>query len=102
MLEDYTDASAAAGGFDRPDAVIERKTPRRRQGLDALTAEAAKFLERIDKIEAEAAKRIAKAGDEGAVDAGVVSWASIGAAQQPDPRVKEEARAMKRTRRASA
>src|SRR6476646_2379827 len=66
MLEDYTNASAAAGGFDRNDAVIDRKTARvDDKGWAALTAEAAKFLERVDKIEADAAKRIAKAGDNG-------------------------------------
>jgi DNA-binding transcriptional ArsR family regulator len=104
MLEDYTNASAAAGGFDRPDAVIERKTARvDAKGWTALTTEAAKFLERVDKIEAEAAKRIAKAGDEGAVDAGVVllGFESVPLSNQI-PESKKKRTPMKRTRRASA
>jgi hypothetical protein len=104
MLEDYTNASAAAGGFDRPDAVIERKTARvDAKGWTALTAEAAKFLERVDKIGAEAAKRIAKAGDEGAVDAGVVllGFESVPLSNQI-PESKKKRTPMKRTRRASA
>jgi DNA-binding transcriptional ArsR family regulator len=69
ILEQHVNAAAAAGGFDRLDAVIERKTARvDAKGWAALTAEAAKFLQRVDKIEAEAAKRVAN----GAVDAGVV------------------------------
>jgi DNA-binding transcriptional ArsR family regulator len=104
MLQNHTDASAAAGGFDRPDAVIERKTARvDAKGWTALTTETAKFLERIDKIEAEAAKRIAKAGDEGAVDAGVVllGFESVPLSNQI-PESKKKRTPMKRTRRTSA
>src|SRR3954469_24393811 len=43
MLEDYPNASPAAVGFDRPDAVIERKPARlAEKGWTALPAEAAK------------------------------------------------------------
>ena len=103
MLEDYTNASAAAGGFDRNDAVIERKTARvDDKGWAAITAEAAKFLERIDKIEADAAKRIAKAGDDGAIDAGVVllGFESVPLSTQIPESTKKRT-PMKRTRRAS-
>jgi DNA-binding transcriptional ArsR family regulator len=103
MLEDYTNASAAAGGFDRNDAVIERKTARvDDKGWAAITAEAAKFLERVDKIEADAAKRIAKAGDDGAIDAGVVllGFESVPLSTQIPESTKKRT-PMKRTRRAS-
>jgi DNA-binding transcriptional ArsR family regulator len=104
MLEDYTNASAAAGGFDRADAVLERKTARvDDKGWAALAAEAAKFLERVDKIEADAAKRIAKAGDEGAIDAGVVllGFESVPLSNQIPESTKKRT-PMKRTRRATA
>jgi DNA-binding transcriptional ArsR family regulator len=73
MLEAHTHAAGVAGGFDGPNAVIARKLARLdAKGCIALGSEARKFLERVDKIEAEAAKRLAKAGDADAVDAGVV------------------------------
>jgi hypothetical protein len=103
MLEDYTNASAAAGGFDRTDAVIERKTARLdEKGWTALTAEAAKFLERVDKIEADAAKRLAKAGAEEGLDAGVVllGFESVPLSTQIPESTKKRT-PMKRTRRAS-
>jgi DNA-binding transcriptional ArsR family regulator len=76
MLEDHTNASAAAGGFDRPDAVLERKTARLdERGWKALTAEVQKLLDRVARIEADAAKRLDRAGGEGAVEAGVVALA---------------------------
>lgn len=103
MLEDYTNASAAAGGFDRNDAVLGRKTARLdERGWNALTAEATKFLERIDKIEADAAKRLTKAGDEGAIDAGVVllGFESVPLSTQIPESTKKRT-PMKRTRRAS-
>jgi DNA-binding transcriptional ArsR family regulator len=73
MLEDYANISAAAGGFDRADALLERKTAKLDdKGWKALTAEAQKFLERIDRLAAESAKRLERTNGEGAVDAGVV------------------------------
>jgi DNA-binding transcriptional ArsR family regulator len=104
MLDAHTQASANAGGFDRPDAVIERKNPRvDAKGWSALTAEAAKFLERVDKIEAEAAKRIAKAGDDGSVHAGVVllGFESLPLSNQI-PKSKTKRKPAKRTPRATA
>jgi DNA-binding transcriptional ArsR family regulator len=104
MLEDHTNASAAAGGFDRSDALLERKTARLDdKGWKALTTEAAKFLERVDRIEADAAKRLTKAGDEGAIEAGVVllGFESVPLSTQI-PESKKKRTPMKRTRRASA
>ena len=104
MLEDYTNASAASGGFDRSDAVLERKTARvDDKGWAALVAEAAKFLDRVDKIEADAAKRIAKAGDDGALDAGVVvlGFESVPLSNQIPESTKKRT-PMKRTRKTAA
>jgi DNA-binding transcriptional ArsR family regulator len=100
-LEEFSRASAAAGGFDRVDAVLERKTAKLDdKGWNALTAEAAKFLARVDRIEADAAKRLAKAGDDGAIDAGVVllGFESVPLSTQiPEPTKKS--RPMARPRR---
>jgi DNA-binding transcriptional ArsR family regulator len=104
MLEDYTSASAAAGGFDRADAVLERKTARLDdKGWKALTVEAQKFLERVDRIETEAGKRLTKANGEGAIDAGVVlmGFESVPLSNQI-PESKKKRTPMKRPRRASA
>src|SRR3954454_9594244 len=52
ILEDHANASAAAGGFDRADALLERRSARvDEKGFKALTAEAQKFLDRIERIE---------------------------------------------------
>jgi DNA-binding transcriptional ArsR family regulator len=76
MLQDHTNASAAAGGFDRAEAILERKTARLdEKGFTALRAEMQKLLERIDRIEADAAKRLDRNGGEGAMEAGVVALA---------------------------
>ena len=100
MLEDHTHASAAAGGFDRADAVLERRTARLdERGWKALTAEAQKFLDRIEKIEADAAKRLEKGGEDGAIDAGVVllGFESVPLSEQI-PETKKKRAPMKRTR----
>jgi DNA-binding transcriptional ArsR family regulator len=73
MVENHTNASAAAGGFDRHDAVLERTTVTLdEKGWTALIAEAAKFLQRVDRIETDAAKRLTKTAGNGAIDAGIV------------------------------
>lgn len=103
ILEDHTQASAAAGGFDRADAILERRTATvDERGWKALTAEAQKFLERIAKIEADAAKRLAKAED-GAIEAGVVllGFESVPLSEQI-PETKKKRAPMKRTRRGAA
>lgn len=104
MLEDHTNASAAAGGFDRADALLERRTARLDdRGWKALTTEAQKFLDRIEKIEADAAKRLAKGGEDGAIDAGVVllGFESVPLSEQI-PESKKKRAPMKRTRSRSA
>jgi len=96
MLEDYTHAAAAAGGFDRPDAVLQHKTVKLdERGWKALAAEAEKFIARVEKIEAEAAKRLSKAGAEEAREAGVVlmSFESVPLGDQiPEPKRKAKPR----------
>jgi DNA-binding transcriptional ArsR family regulator len=73
MVENHTNASAAAGGFDRRDALLERMTVRvDEKGWTALAAEGARFLQRVERIGTEATKRLTKAGGDGAIDAGVV------------------------------
>jgi DNA-binding transcriptional ArsR family regulator len=101
MLEDHTTASAAAGGFDRPDALVERRTARvDDKGWKALAAEAQKFLDRVEKIEADAAKRLARTSGEGGLDAGVVllSFESVPLSDQIPPSKKKRT-PMKRARR---
>ncbi|HEU4976125.1 MAG TPA: winged helix-turn-helix domain-containing protein [Baekduia sp.] len=104
MLEDHTQASAAAGGFDRADALLERRTAKvDERGWKALTAEAQKFLDRIAKIEADAAKRLAKADADGAIEAGVVllGFESVPLSEQI-PESKKKRVPMKRARRSAA
>jgi predicted ArsR family transcriptional regulator len=73
-IEDHTEAAAAAGGFDGPEALLARVPARvDARGWTALGAESRKFLERVAKLEGEAAKRIAQASDGVTVrEAGVV------------------------------
>jgi DNA-binding transcriptional ArsR family regulator len=104
MLEDHTQASAAAGGFDRPDALLERRAATLDdRGWKALTTEAQKFLDRIERIEADAAKRLAKGGENGAIEAGVVllGFESVPLSDQI-PESKKKRAPMKRTRRSAA
>jgi DNA-binding transcriptional ArsR family regulator len=104
MLEDYTNASAAAGGFDRAEALLERRTAKvDDKGFKAIAAEAQKLLERIAKIEADAAKRLAKPGAEGGFDAGVVVLAfdSVPLGDQIPESTKKRT-PMKRARRGAA
>jgi DNA-binding transcriptional ArsR family regulator len=66
-------AAVAAGGFDSPEAVIARAGGQvDERGFAALAAEARKFLARVERIEADAAKRLAKSNGAGAIDASVV------------------------------
>ncbi|QEC50497.1 winged helix-turn-helix transcriptional regulator [Baekduia soli] len=101
MLEDVVNASAASGGFDRADAVLERRTARvDERGFKALAAEAQKFLARVEKIEAEAARRLSKADHNGALDAGVVllSYESVALGEQI-PESTKKSTPLKRPRR---
>jgi DNA-binding transcriptional ArsR family regulator len=102
MLEDYTHASAAAGGFDRPEAILARKTAKLdEKGWTALAAECQKLLERVDKIEADAAKRLAKPNAEPAREGAVVlmSFESVSLGDQiPAPKRKAQAKRPPRRR----
>jgi DNA-binding transcriptional ArsR family regulator len=70
----YTNAAAAAGGFDRSDAHFSRTVAKLdAKGWTDLAKACEQLLSRIDAIEADAAKRIAKDPHaEGIVDAGLV------------------------------
>jgi DNA-binding transcriptional ArsR family regulator len=70
----YTNAAAAAGGFDRPDAHFTRTVAKLdAKGWAQLAKACEQLLGRIDAIEAESEKRIAKDPHaEGIADAGLV------------------------------
>jgi DNA-binding transcriptional ArsR family regulator len=71
IIDEYARSSAAAGGFDRPDAHLERRSVRLdAKGFAALSKACAKLLEQADKIAADSAARLEKDAD-GAVDAGI-------------------------------
>jgi DNA-binding transcriptional ArsR family regulator len=70
---DYAAGSAAAGGFDRPDAVITRHSLRLdAAGWDAMVALANQFVADMDEIGAEAAERNAETDGHDTVDVGVI------------------------------
>jgi hypothetical protein len=77
VVDEYARASAAAGGFDRPDAHLDRRVIRvDAKGFADLSKACAKLLAQAEKIEATAAERIAKKADgdgdgEGVVEAGL-------------------------------
>jgi DNA-binding transcriptional ArsR family regulator len=61
VIGEYAKVSAAAGGFDRPDAQLRRAMVRLdAKGFAALSKACDKLLEQAQKIEASAAERIAK------------------------------------------
>jgi DNA-binding transcriptional ArsR family regulator len=70
----YTNAAAAAGGFDRADAHFTRTVAKLdAKGWAQLAKACEQLLAKIDKLEAESAKRIAKDPHaDGIVDAGLV------------------------------
>jgi DNA-binding transcriptional ArsR family regulator len=73
VLAEYARVSAAAGGFDRPDARLQR-TPLRldARGFAQLSKACEKLLERVEKIEADAAKRIGSDPNaEGVIETGL-------------------------------
>jgi DNA-binding transcriptional ArsR family regulator len=73
-IDEYARASAASGGFDRPDAHLTRTSLRLDgEGWDQVAKACLELLERVQRIEAATAERIAQgAGDEEVVDAGLV------------------------------
>lgn len=69
---DYASGSAAAGGFDRPDAHITRTALRLdERGWTKLAAATKKWLAEADRIEGDARKRLEQTGEE-PVDVGLV------------------------------
>ena len=70
----YTNAAAASGGFDRADAHFTRTVARLdAKGWSQLAKACEQLLGKIDSIEADAKKRIAKDPHaDGIVDAGLV------------------------------
>jgi DNA-binding transcriptional ArsR family regulator len=70
----YTNAAAAAGGFDRSDAHFSRTVAKLdAKGWGQLAKACTQLVEKIDAIEADSAKRIAKdPRADGIVDAGLV------------------------------
>jgi DNA-binding transcriptional ArsR family regulator len=59
VIAEYARLSAAAGGFDRSEAQLRRALLRLdARGFDQLSKACEKLLERVEKIEADAAKRI--------------------------------------------
>jgi hypothetical protein len=61
VIAEYARASAAAGGFDRPDAQLRRALLKLdARGFAQLSKVCDKLLEQAEKIEAAAAERIAK------------------------------------------
>jgi DNA-binding transcriptional ArsR family regulator len=75
MIDEYARASAAAGGFDRGDAVLSRRSMRLDgKGFDQLTRLLAKTLEQAQKIEAQSGERIERNPHNGTiVSAGLVT-----------------------------
>jgi DNA-binding transcriptional ArsR family regulator len=70
---EYAAGSAAAGGFDRPDATIERRALRLdEKGWGALAKAAQKWLAEADRIQESAAKRLDQADGADAIDAGLI------------------------------
>jgi len=61
VIGEYARLSAAAGGFDRPDAQLRRLLLKLdARGFAQLSTAVEKLFERLDKIEADADKRLAK------------------------------------------
>ena len=65
VIAEYARLSAAAGGFDRPEAQLRRVLVRLdTRGFDQLSKACEKLLERVEKIEADAAKRMGTHGED--------------------------------------
>ena len=73
VIAEYARLSAAGGGFDRPDAQLRRVLLRLdARGFAQLSKACEKLLERVQKIEADAAKRIGSDPHaEGVIEAGL-------------------------------
>jgi len=63
QMSGYVNAAAARGGFDRSDAHISRSAiTLDEQGWTELSADFAKLLEKIDRVEQQSLERLASAG----------------------------------------
>lgn len=106
VIAEYARASAAAGGFDRPDAQLHRSLVKLdARGFAQLSKACQKLLEQAEKIEAAAAERIAKDPHADAiVEAGLgvmlFDAVRLSAAQQTVGR-EPAARRTKRSRRSA-
>ncbi len=70
---EYASGSAAAGGFDRADAVITRHSLKLdEKGWDQLTRATKKWLAEMDRIEEGAARRLAKTDGHDRLDVGMI------------------------------
>jgi len=107
VIAEYARASAAAGGFDRDEAQLRRALVRLdAKGFAALSKACDKLLEQAEKIESQAADRIAKnphADDIVEAGLGVMLFDAVrlSTAEQTDGR-KPAARRTSRSRRATA
>jgi DNA-binding transcriptional ArsR family regulator len=71
VIGEYARLSAAAGGFDRSDAQLRRVLLRLdAKGFAQLSKACEKLLERVEKIEADSAKRLGS-DSEGVIDTGL-------------------------------
>jgi DNA-binding transcriptional ArsR family regulator len=86
QFQDYADASAAAGGFDRSDAHITRTRMKLdEQGWKDLSKACHELLEKAAKIERDADQRLEKAGpDAASVDVGLINLMFEGAPMMPE------------------
>jgi DNA-binding transcriptional ArsR family regulator len=90
QIGQYVTSSAAAGGFDRAEAHMTRTGLRLdERGWQQLAAATRKWLNEAERIQETAAKRLERAGDgagnEEAVDAGVVVMLFEGSRPPDDP-----------------
>jgi hypothetical protein len=85
QMQDYANASAAAGGFDRPDAHITRTRMKLdEQGWHDLSKACHALLDEAAKIEREAEKRLDDAGpDSPSVDVGLINLMFEGTPMMP-------------------
>jgi hypothetical protein len=85
QMQDYADASAAAGGFDRPDAHITRTRMKLdEQGWRDLSAACHELLAKAAKIERDAEQRLEKAGpDAPSIDVGLINLMFEGTPMMP-------------------
>jgi DNA-binding transcriptional ArsR family regulator len=68
QLGEQATGSAAVGGFSRTQAHLDRTmVVLDERGLDAVSAELVKLLERVDRIEEASAKRLIREGHEGEI-----------------------------------